>query len=183
MARRTLCIALLRGINVGKAKRVPMAQLRELFESLGYTQVRTLLNSGNVIFEAPSSSTAKLRAAIEAGIEKRFGFGSATVVITAETLSAVIAANPFAKVAKDPSRYLVAFPLESAHAAACTPLLAESWRPDQLALGAHAAYLWCASGILESKLLAAYMRAAKNSATTRNWATVQKIHAACHEAP
>src|SRR5688572_13874487 len=183
MARRVTCIALLRGFNVGKAKRVPMAELRELFESLGYTRVRTLLNSGNVIFEATSGSTAKLRAAIESGIEKRFGFGSATVVITAETLAAVIAANPFARIAKDPSRYLVAFPLESGHAATCQPLLAESWKPDQIEIGAHAAYLWCASGILESKLLTAYMRAAKNSATTRNWATVHKIHAACLETP
>jgi uncharacterized protein (DUF1697 family) len=180
MPKRTTCIALLRGINVGKAKRVAMAELRELFESLGHSNVHTLLNSGNVIFDAKGAAagTTKLRAAIEAGIEKRFGFGSATVVITAETLAAVIAANPFEKIATDPSRYLVAFPLESGHPAACKPLLAESWKPDQLELGAHAAYLWCASGILESKLLSAYMRAAKSSATTRNWATVLKIDAA-----
>jgi uncharacterized protein (DUF1697 family) len=179
MPKRTTCVALLRGINVGKAKRVPMADLRELFESLGHSNVHTLLNSGNVIFDAKGApATTRLRAAIEAGIEQRFGFGSATVVITAETLAAVIAANPFEKIANDPSRYLVAFPLEASQPEACKRLLAETWTPDQLELGAHAAYLWCASGILESKLLSAYMRAAKSAATTRNWATVLKIDAA-----
>jgi uncharacterized protein (DUF1697 family) len=58
------------------------------------------------------------------------------------------------------------------------PLLEESWKPDALAITDRAAYLWCSTGILESKLLQAFARKAGNTVTTRNWATVLKLHAA-----
>lgn len=87
-------VALLRGINVGRAKRVPMADLRSLLESLGCSDVRTLLNSGNAIFQAPGSPTHELAAAIEAAIQERFGFPVAVLVHTAEELNIIITENP-----------------------------------------------------------------------------------------
>jgi uncharacterized protein (DUF1697 family) len=88
----TVCVALLRGINVGKAKRIAMADLRALIEGLGYTDVRTLLNSGNVVFSASRGATAAIAAAIEKAIVARFGFSAAVVVVTAKELEAIVAA-------------------------------------------------------------------------------------------
>jgi uncharacterized protein (DUF1697 family) len=174
-AARITCIALLRGINVGKAKRLPMADLKALLESQGFTNVRTLLNSGNAVFDAPKPDVVKIRAALEAAIEKRFGFTSATHVLTADTLASVIAADPHGKLARDPSRYLVAFPLASDALERAKEVAAQPWKPEALAIGRHAAYLWCASGILESAMLKAFSRATRDGTTTRNWATLLKI--------
>ena len=102
-------IALLRGINVGKAKRVPMAELRGLLEGLGYTNVATLLNSGNAVFRAQGRSAASVAAAVEAAIAKRFGFEVPVVIRTAAELKAIVRENPLGDRAADPSRTLVAF--------------------------------------------------------------------------
>lgn len=77
-------VALLRGINVGGNNRVPMAELKEVFESLGFTNVSTYINSGNVIFEADKTDTARLVELCEAAIEQRFGFLVVTAVIAAD---------------------------------------------------------------------------------------------------
>jgi uncharacterized protein (DUF1697 family) len=90
--------------------------------------------------------------------------------------------NPLLRVVKDPSRHLIAF---VAHPRALDPLrsmLEESWTPDALAIGAGAAYLWCAAGVLDSKLSQAFARRAGEAVTTRNWATVLKLHAASNTA-
>src|SRR5262245_56758123 len=105
----TRYVALLRGSNVGKAKRVAMASLRAAMEGLGYSDVRTLLNSGNVVFSAPRKDARTVAASIEKAIVARFGFTAAVVVVTAKELEKIVAADPLSKVAKDPSRYLVAF--------------------------------------------------------------------------
>jgi uncharacterized protein (DUF1697 family) len=174
--KRAECIALLRGINVGKAKRIAMADLRDLVEELGFTNVRTLLNSGNVVFSAARQSPNKIAAAIEASIERRCGFSSKVVVVEAAALDEIVATNPLRKVATDPSKHLVAFSTSSAWTSV-KPLLGQTWAPDQLAIVGNAAYLWCAKGILASKLAPAFMRAAGEQATTRNWATVLKLQA------
>jgi uncharacterized protein (DUF1697 family) len=170
--------ALLRGINVGKAKRIAMADLRASMEGLGYTDVRTLLNSGNVVFSAPRKDTAAIAAAIEKAIVTRFGFSAAVVVVTVDALESIVAADPLSKVAANPSKYLVAFVVDSATLAGARPLTAQAWAPEALALGNDAAYLWCAGGINDSKLALAFNRATRDAATMRNWATVLKLLAA-----
>src|SRR5580765_2180180 len=167
-------VALIRGINVGRAKRVAMADLRALLEDFGYTDVRTLLNSGNVVFttaDAPAVAAARM----EKALELRVNVDARVVVLTAADLTKVIAENPLLDVADDPSRHLVAIPLERADLAKLKPLLKEKWGDDALAMGACAAYLWCAGGILDSPLLKAVSRALKNALTTRNWATMLKL--------
>jgi uncharacterized protein (DUF1697 family) len=171
----TVCIAFLRGINVGRAKRIAMADLCKLFEELGYKNVSILLNSGNVVFEVSHPNTNKIISAIEVAIQSTFGFPVSVFVITALELNNIIHANPLGGIASDPSRHLVAFVSQSSVLAKAKMLLAESWAPEAIAIGPKTAYLWCANGIIESKLMKAFARLAGDAATTRNWATVLKL--------
>lgn len=173
----TQCIALLRGINVGRAKRIAMADLRTLIEGLGFTDVRTLLNSGNAVFQASRPGVARIAADMEGAIEASCGFPVAVVVLTARELDAVIAGNPLPQAAQDPSRFLVAFAGKAATLEKAKALLAQAWEPDALAVGSKAAYLWCASGIIESRLAQAFSKSIGDAATARNWATVLKLQA------
>ena len=168
-------VALIRGINVGRAKRVAMAELRELIEDFGYTEVRTLLNSGNVVFTAPKDTPAEAEARIEKALVLRLDVEARVVVLTAAELSAIVAGNTLVDVADDPSKLLVAVPLNASDVAKLEPLLNQDWDDDGFALGKRAAYLWCAGGILESRLLQSVTRALKAAVTTRNWATVLKL--------
>jgi uncharacterized protein (DUF1697 family) len=173
----TSCVGLLRGVNVGKARRVPMAELRDLVESLGFDSVRTLLNSGNVVFDAPQPAVAGLAGALERAIATRFGFEAPVVVITRRELDAVVSENPLVELAGDPSRLLVAFFSSPTARARAQELLDTAWAPDALALGRHAAYLWCEAGLIESRLSQAFARATGPASTSRNWATVLKLQA------
>jgi uncharacterized protein (DUF1697 family) len=174
----TTCIALLRGINVGQAKRIPMAELRVLFDELGYARASTLLNSGNVVFNATKPNISKVAAVIEAAIEQRFGFFAHTIVLTAEHLGHVVAENSLPQATQDPSRFLVQFVADPATLLKASALQSQSWEPEALAFGARAAYLWCANGIIESKVAQAFSRATSQATTARNWATVLRLQAA-----
>jgi uncharacterized protein (DUF1697 family) len=171
----TECIALLRGINVGKAKRIAMGDLRELFVKLGHGKVRTLLNSGNVLFDCSRPNTEKLALAIQNAIVDACGFSASVTVVTAANLAVIVRENPLLRVAKDPSKHLVAFVGHARALAPLRPLLDESWKPDALAIGPRAAYLWCADGVLDSKLAQKFAQLAGETVTTRNWATVLKL--------
>lgn len=88
-------IAFLRGINVGGNKKVPMADLKKMLQKMGYANIKTLLNSGNVLFDADETSTSLLAEAIEAQIEKTFGFGAHTIIRTLDDMQALVQSNPF----------------------------------------------------------------------------------------
>ena len=94
MATGLQYLALLRGINVGGKNRVPMAELRESFEQMGFEEVGTYINSGNVFFRAPRRQRAELAAGIEAGLSDRFGFELRVVIVTEAELRAVVADAP-----------------------------------------------------------------------------------------
>ena len=166
-------VALLRGINVGKAKRVAMADLRALVEDLGYRDARTLLNSGNVMFTA-RAAPATAAARIEKALVARTGVSARVTVLTAAELTAAIAENPLLPVA-DPTRHLVAFFRSPAVRSRAEPLLAQDWAPEAFALGRRVAYLWCPDGILAGQLVEAVGRVLGDAVTTRNWATVLKL--------
>jgi uncharacterized protein (DUF1697 family) len=170
-------VALIRGINVGRAKRVAMADLRALVEDLGYGDVRTLLNSGNIVFTVPASARKGPATRIEDAITARLGISARVTVLTRAELAAVIADNPLGGVAHDPSRLFVTVLTDPADRKRLLPLARQDWTPDVLAVGARVAYLWCPQGMLESRLAAAVSRLLGDAATTRNWATVTKLHA------
>ena len=172
----TAFVALLRGVNVGKAKRVPMAEWRAQLEALGYGEVATLLNSGNAVFSSKGGTSAKHAAAIATALERGFGFSAAVVVKSAAEFAAIAAGNPYRN-APDHSRLLVAFTPDAGSLAALAALAPLSRPPDEFAVGAHAAYLHCVGGILESRLASAILGRAGASATTRNWATTLKLQA------
>lgn len=171
-------IALIRGINVGKAKRVAMADLRALAEGFGWTDVRTLLNSGNMVFTAPAGVTTEAAGTrISEGMAQKLGVPAKVMVITAKELAEIVAGNPLPQGEAEPPRFLVAVLAKSFDPAKLAPLAKEDWSPEAFGLGKHVAYLWCANGITESKLMEAFGRAAGDAQTTRNWATITKLHA------
>lgn len=170
-------VALLRGINVGRAKRVAMADLRALLEELGYSDVRTLLNSGNVVFTAPGVKPDDAAARIEEALPKRTGVSSRITVLTAEELAAVVRENPLLDVATDPTRLFAAVLNNKTVRRKLEPLLQKDWAPEVLALGPRVAYIWCPEGLLASQLFEAVGRALGDAVTTRNWATLTKLHA------
>jgi uncharacterized protein (DUF1697 family) len=169
-------VALLRGINVGKAKRIAMADLRDLCTSLGYRDVKTLLNSGNVVFAAPKTDP-KAAAKIEAAIEKELGVKSRVLVVTGSVLDAIVKENPFDEGEANPSRFLVTVLSSAADRARIAEVAKQRWLPDRVGLGTHAAYLYCATGILESKAMLAVNKVIGDAGTSRNWATIMKLHA------
>jgi len=174
----TQYIAFLRGVNVGRAKRIAMADLRALMEELGFSDVRTVLNSGNVIFQSPHPNDTKVGVGIERAITRGFGFPVPVIVVSAKVLSAIVEENPLPQAARDPSRYLVAFVADAATLARTRPMLDEPWSPEAFALGSNAAYLWCPNGVIASRLMQAFGRRTGDAATTRNWATVLRLQAA-----
>jgi len=168
-------IALLRGVNVGKAKRVPMAEFRELLEGLGYTRVVTLLNSGNAVFCAPSGTSKNHASDIAATILKKLKVEVPVIVKTAAELAAIVAENPFAVAGPERSRMLIAFTQDRDGRASVSSIAALVSPPEKFLAGRHAAYLFCADGILESKAGAALLGKPGKLATTRNLATTLKL--------
>jgi uncharacterized protein (DUF1697 family) len=200
-------VALLRGINVGRAKRIAMADLRALIASLGYRDVQTLLNSGNVVFTAPAAAAAPAAgktgaartagaataaatavaataaASIEAALVAKLGVAARITVLPAAELAAIVRDNTLLAVAADPARLLVTVLNDPADRARLLPLLAEAWEPEALALGDRVAYMWCAAGILDSRLGKAIGRLLRDGVTARNWTTILKLHALAQGSP
>jgi uncharacterized protein (DUF1697 family) len=176
-SRPDICVALLRGINVGRAKRVAMADLCATVEGLGCRDVRTLLNSGNVVFERKRAAPDSLGPGIEKALLKALGVSSRVTVLTVAELRAIVAENPLLEAAKDPSRLLVAVPQSAADLARLMPLRRHGWAPEALAVGKRAAYLACPGGIVKSPLVAAVGRRLGDAVTTRNWTTLSKLAA------
>jgi len=152
-----------------------MADLRKLVENLGYRNVRTLLNSGNVVFTVSRAVSGDPAIRIEKAIEARLGVSTRVTVLTGKEVAAAVRDNPLASIAHDPARLLVmAYPEPKARAL-LEPLLAERWAPEALSLGARVAYLWCAGGIVKSPLWTAANRSLASAGTARNMTTMGKL--------
>lgn len=170
-------VALLRGINVGKAKRVAMADLRALVESLGYRDVATLLNSGNVVFTVPATAKGEPGPRIEKALVAKLGVSARVTVLTADELDVVVRGNPLLGVATDPSRLLVAVLADASDRPRLAALAKRDWGAERFAVGARVAYLWCPDGVIESPAGKALEREFGQSVTSRNWATITKLAA------
>lgn len=157
-----------------------MADLRAVLEGLGYTNVRTLLNSGNAVFDvAHATVPTKLTTAIEAAIEQAFGFGARSFVLTTSDLEDVVTENTLATSSDNPSRLMVAYFASPADREKVLPLARQKWGEEGLEIGSRAAYVWCPRSVLDSEVFNAVARALNTGMTTRNWATTLKLHALC----
>ncbi|NGO68810.1 DUF1697 domain-containing protein [Streptomyces boncukensis] len=165
--------ALLRGINVGGHKKVPMAELRGLIEELGWTDVRTYLQSGNAIFR---TSEADPGPKLEEAIAEHFGFEVRCLVRTSEELRQVAAACPLPAAELDPAKLLVLFLEEEPPPGHFAGVEAERFAPDEFHPVGRAVYCYFPQGMGRSKLPEA-LNAVRPAivSTGRNWRTVQRL--------
>jgi uncharacterized protein (DUF1697 family) len=171
-------IALLRGVNVGGANRVAMADVRAALEAAGFSSVRSLLQSGNFVFQADISDEAEIEAKIEAALEKRLGLKVDAVVRTASAWRAMIAANPMPEAAgRDPGRF-VAVTLKRPPSPDAEEALAAVPGPEEARVIGREAFIWYPNGQADTKLAGAALdRALGARGTARNWNTVLKLAA------
>ena len=152
-----------------------MAALRAEVAGLGYSDVATVLNSGNVVFTAAAAPDAGLR--IEKALAEEIGVPARVTVLDASELAAAVAGNPLLETADDPSRLFVAFFSHPSDRADAAPLLDQDWGAEAIALGSRVAYVWAPDGVIASRLVAAMARALGDRVTMRNWTTVLKVAA------
>ncbi|WP_043457941.1 DUF1697 domain-containing protein [Azohydromonas australica] len=170
-------IALLRGVNVGTSKRVPMGEFKALLEAQGFGNVATLLNSGNAVFNANAIPSEAVRRTISTAFASRFEFEVTVVVKSLHELGQIVAENSLAASAPDHSRLLCLFAQHPQDLALLTKMQEFTVPPERFQLGRHAAFLNCTQGIRESKAAKLLMGKIGQHVTTRNWATVLKLHA------
>ena len=168
-------VVLLRGVNVGKGNRVPMADFRSLLEALGFTRVQTVLNSGNAVFDSDASPAAAHASRIALALRERLGLDVAVVVKSARDFLGAVAQNPLAPAVGEHSRFIVAFAQDAASLRDLSALLPLVQPPEQFSVGPQAAYLHCAGGILQSNVATALLGKAGRAVTTRNLATVTRL--------
>ena len=154
-------VALFRGINVGKAKRIAMADLRTLLGKLGYTDVKTLLNSGNAVFTRRRRACSKHAERIRAAVPRSSASTRRSSSSRRRTSPAIIAGNELGELATDPARLLVAVTNDAQSARRSQGAGRADWGDEKIHVGKHAAYLWCANGILESKALGPLLKGLK----------------------
>jgi uncharacterized protein (DUF1697 family) len=181
-------VALLRGINVGGQKKVPMAELREVVASLGHTGVTTYIQSGNVLFSTAETDTVKLAAALESAIEDRFGLWSSVVVLSRDELARVLSDNPYTDEPNPRFVHVIFLNAEPPRdlldriAAAQSAAAAKGARDTVTAVG-RALFLHTPDGYGTSEL-GKSLNSVKSkglTVTARNWATASKLMTLCDE--
>ena len=175
-------VALLRGINLGRNRRIAMADLRSALEGLGFETVRTLGQSGNVVLDGDGDGDGDISGLLERGIADAFAMETSVVVRTPAQLAAVVERDPLADVAEDPRRYLVHFLSATPSAAAVRALSDADVAPEVFAAHGRELYSWHPDGLQRSKL-AGLIGSADLGAivTNRNWNTVTKLLALARE--
>lgn len=170
-------VALLRGVNVGGNKKIAMADLKAMVEALGFTDVKTLLQSGNVVFEAGDRTDVDLEALLETEAEKRLGLTTRFIVRDPQAWRAMIDANPFPDEAeREPSRFLVNVARETITADQLAAIRAVATPGEKIEAVDRCVYIFFGDGIADSKAAVVFGRKPLGlTATGRNWNTVRKI--------
>ena len=167
---------MLRGINVSGQKKVLMDDLRELFKTLGYRNVQTYIQSGNVVFESDSPSAGDSAGRIASAIEEEWNFTVPVVIRTSGELNQVIRNNPFVDKSPDHSKLLVSFLSSAPETPIGESALGSYAGPDEFHLEYRELYLHCPGGYGKTKLSNTYIeKTLAVTATTRNWKTVLKL--------
>jgi len=177
-------IALLRGINLAGKNRLPMKDLTQMFEDAGCTDVRTYIQSGNVVFSASAKLAARMSEVIPSAILKKFHISVPVIVRSADEFKAVVKGNPFLKAGEDLNSLHVAFlsstPLP-AHVAALDPNRSPG---DRYVVRGADIYLCCPNGVGQTKLTNAYFDSKlKTISSGRNWRTVTTLLEMSTEVP
>ena len=166
-------VALLRGVNVGGKNRLPMAALSAMFERAGCTDVRTYIQSGNVVFGATPEVAAQVGAQVSAAIAKQLGLRVPLVLRSAKELRAVATNNPFLREREEQKRLHVVFLERPPTASARAALDPERSPPDRFVAKGRELYLCCPNGMARTKLTSDYLdRTLGTVGTVRNWNTV-----------
>ncbi len=166
---------MLRGINLGPNRRVPMADLRELLEQAGFASVETYVQSGNIALDSAAKSATLERRLAEL-IEERFGFEVPVIVRSGKQLAAVVAHDPFHGVADNPKRYQVSFLSRKLPADTVTRLRELAHESERVAVHGREVYAWHPDGVARSKLWNALAGQGLGvTATARNWTTVGQL--------
>jgi uncharacterized protein (DUF1697 family) len=178
MADVTTFVALLRAVNVGGNNKIAMPALRVTLESLGYSDVTTYIQSGNIVFDSTQRKSAALVPQIEAAISRDFGLAIDVVVRSARELTTAIESNPYVGRITNPLALHVVFLNEAPDRARVNTLDPTRFRPDEFTFGTRELYLHCPDGVGRSKLPSALLtKLAPEPATMRNWNTVTKLAA------
>ena len=163
-------IALLRGVNVG-GRKLPMADLRATFDALGHTEVRTYIQSGNVVFRAGSGSKAAVRSAIEKAIARDSGLDVTVLLRTPAEIASVMVRNPFG-----PDAY-VTFLDDRPAAARIEAIDPGLYAPDEFEVDGREVFVRCPNGYGRTKINNTFFeRKLATGATTRNWNTAKLLH-------
>jgi uncharacterized protein (DUF1697 family) len=172
----TRFVVLLRAVNVGGRNMVPMARLRELADRLGYTDVATYLQSGNLVVTAETTKAAEVEAAVADAIRSDLGVDVAVMVRSSAELAAVVADNPFPDMAGDPKLLHVDFLASKPPAAKVKGLDRDEFDPERFEFGDRCMYQWFPDGVGRSKMAAApWERRLGVRGTRRNWRTVTAL--------
>ena len=169
-------VALLRAINVGGTAKVAMAELRALCGELGWGDVRTYIQSGNVVFESGESAD-RLAAALEKGLKERFGVERPVIIRSAALWAKLAAANPMkAEAEREPNRVQLLVPKAAIARDAAEKLTERASQGERIEAAGGALWMYFPDGVGSSKLTpAAIDKAAGTPCTGRNWRTVQKL--------
>jgi uncharacterized protein (DUF1697 family) len=170
------CYALLlRGVNVGTKNSLPMAKLRAMLTKIGCADVQTYVQSGNAVFGTRLSQSA-LTGAIEHALEAYMGRPIPTTLRTLDQMMAIVAGNPFARVATTPAYLCVTFLSHTPTKAELAPLHVQNWMPELFKVVGKEIYTWHPNGQGRSPLAAALGKLPlRGAVTTRNWNTVQRL--------
>ncbi len=178
-------VALLRGINVGRNKRVAMGDLRAILAGLGHTDVRTLLQSGNAVFVSTSSTAGtpeKLARQLEKAIEDDLGLDVRCLVRAGDDVRAVVDGNPLGDAATDGKKLQALFLSKAPDPALLKAHDPAALAPDQIRLGDRVIYQWCPDGILAAPPVGTFAEKHLGvTVTARNWNTVTKLAAMLDE--
>ena len=171
----TTFISILRGINVSGQKKIQMADLRALFEDLGFQNVTTFIQSGNVIFKTEEALDLSLR--IEKEIFKRYRFNVPVILRTSDEMIAILETNPFIQENHiDTDRLYLTFLAESPRQELITKVEVMNFNPERFVVVGREIYLYCPEGYGRTKLNNNFFEKKLDiTATTRNWKTVNKL--------
>lgn len=173
----TTYISLLRGINVSGQKLIKMGDLKSMCESLGFEQVITYIQSGNVIFTGKPLLTEQVADLMSGQISKQFGFDVPVISLTIEALQAVLRNNPFVCDSAKQSAFMHVTFLKSAPADFdLSEIQGKRLPEEEIVISEKAVYLYCPGGYGKTKLTNTFLEAKlKVAATTRSWKTVQEL--------